>query len=140
MRLSGFRIYVLAIIAVGVVVIVVGLLISTPSVEVMRFSGSQSPVFAINGNSKNYFLEPVSQTNFNLCSAPTIVTLYQQNAATPVYNGEVTYYTRNSGGNWELSWNSMFLPDGLTPGNYYLVVQEPSCRTGVTLALFRFSR
>ena len=80
----------LAIIAVGVMVIVVGLLISSHSVEVMRFSGNQSQVFAINGDSRDYFLEPVIQTNLNLCQGPTIVSLYKQGTTTPVYNGQVT--------------------------------------------------
>jgi hypothetical protein len=143
LRLSRRSIPVLAIIAVGVTVIVVGLLISNHNVEVMRFSGNQSQVFAINGNSRDYFLEPVSQTNLNLCQDPTIVSLYRQGDTAPVYNGQVTYYQTKSGGQngaWELNWNSMFLPDGLTPGNYYFVVQHPSCRSGVTLALFRVSR
>ena len=143
MRLSRPSIPVLAIIAVGVMVIVVGLLISSHSVEVMRFSGNQSQVFAINGDSRDYFLEPVIQTNLNLCQDPTIVSLYRQADTAPVYNGQVTYSLTKSGGQnsaWELNWNSMFLPDGLTPGNYYFVVQHPSCRSGVTLALFRVSR
>ena len=82
----------------------------------MRFSGNQSQVFAINSNSRDYFLEPVSQTNLNLCQDPTIVTLYRQGNTAPVYNGQVTYYQTKSGGQngaWELNWNSMFLPDGL---------------------------
>ena len=98
--------------------IVVGLLISSHNVEVMRFSGNQSQVFAINGNSRDYFLEPVTQTNLNLCQDPTIVSLYKQGNTAPVYNGQVTYYQTKSGGQngaWELNWNSMFLPDGLTP-------------------------
>lgn len=126
-----------------VTVIVVGLLISGHTAEVMQFSGSQSPVFAINGNSKDYFLEPISQTNFGLCSDPTKVTLYKQGDTTPVVNGQVTYYLSRSGGqnsNFQINWNPMVLPDGLTPGNYYFLVQQPSCRTGVTLALFRASR
>jgi len=134
---------VLAILTVGVTVIVVGLLISNHNIEFMRFSGNQSQVFAINGNSRDYFLEPVSQTNLNLCQDPTIVSLYRQGNTAPVYNGQVTYSLTKSGAPnsaWELNWNSMFLPDGLTPGNYYFVVQHPSCRNGVTLALFRVSR
>ncbi len=143
LRLSKRSISVLAILAVGVTVIVVGLLISNHNIEVMRFSGNQSQVFAINGNSRDYFLEPVSQTNFNLCQDPTIVTLYKQGNNGPVYDGQVTYSLTKSGGQnsgWELNWNSMFLADDLTPGNYYFVVQHPSCRSGVTLALFRVSR
>ena len=123
--------------------VVVGLLISNHNVEVMRFSGNQSQVFAISGNSRDNFLEPVNQTNLNLCQGPTIVSLYRQGDTAPVYNGQVTYYqTKPVGPNsgWELNWNSMFLPDGLTPGNYYFVVQHPSCRSGVTLTLFRVSR
>ena len=123
--------------------IVVGLLISNHNLEVMRFSGNQSQVFAINGNSRDYFLEPVSQTNFNLCRDLTIVSLYRQGDTAPVYNGQVTYSLTKSGGQngaWEVNWNSMFLPDGLTPGNYYFMVQHPSCRSRVTLALFRVSR
>jgi len=64
-------------------VIVVGLLISNHNVEVMRFSGNQSQVFAINGSSRDYFLEPVSQTNLNLCRDPTIVSLYRQGDTAP---------------------------------------------------------
>ncbi len=127
----------LSILVIAVVVIVVGLLISNHTMEVMRFSGSQSPVFVINGNSKDYFLEPVAQTNYNLCGDPTLVTLYRQGNAIPVYNGQVTYYTSHSGSGFQLNWSSMFLPDGLTPGSYYFLVQQPSCRTGVTLALLK---
>jgi hypothetical protein len=143
LRLSRRSIPVLAIIAVGVTVIVVGLLISNHNVEVMRFSGNQSQVFAINGNSRDYFLEPVIQTNLGLCRDPTIVSLYRRGDTAPVYNGQVTYYQTKSGGQngaWELNWNPMSLPDGLTPGNYYFAVQHPSCRSGVTLGLFRVSR
>ena len=108
----------------------------------MRFSGSQSPVFSISGSSKDYFLEPVSQTNFGYCIDPISVTLYRQGETVPVFNGQVMYYTYRSGGQnsgSQIDWNSMALPDGLALGNYYFIVQEPSCRTGVTLALLRTS-
>ena len=119
----------------------VGLLISSHNVEVMRFSSSQSPIFAITGSSRDYFLEPVSQTNFGLCFDPTIVSLYMQGGTVPAFNGQVTYYTSSSGsGGSQINWNPMGLPDGLAPGNYYFIVQQPSCRTGVTLALFRTSQ
>ncbi len=56
--------------------IVVFLLTSNHNVEVMRFSGNQSQVFAMSGNGRGYFLEPVSQTNLNLCRDTMIVSLY----------------------------------------------------------------
>jgi hypothetical protein len=104
--------------------------------------GSQSPVFQITGSSKDYFLEPVGQTNVNLCTDPISVSLYRQNETVPVYSGQVTYYLTRSGSNsgCQVNWNSMFLPDGVASGNYYFQVQEPSCRTGVTLALLRIAR
>ncbi len=98
LRLTRSSIGPLSILGFGALVVVVGLLISGHNVEVMRFSGSQSPVFAINGSSKDYFLEPVSQTNLGLCSDPTNVALYREGDTAPVFNGKVNYYLSSSGG------------------------------------------